>query len=171
MRDGAHAREPSARPGGLSLRTSGPLDTQSLDADYLIMTAQSRFTAPELAMLRQARILGVRAGAEHRYTGVWTVVVEDRVFVRSWNDKPTGWYRAFRTSRRGAISVGKTEIAVVARPVRSDRIRHAVSQAYADKYTTKASAQWVAGFAEPHREATTLELVPGRSASPGGHGG
>lgn len=111
-------------------------------------------------MLQQAKILGVRAGAEHRFTGVWIVVVDDRVFVRSWNDKPTGWYRAFRESPRGAISVGKIEIAIVARAVRSERIRHAVSQGYAEKYNTKASEKWVAGFAEPQREATTLELVP-----------
>ena len=39
--------------------------------------------------LNDAKILGVRAGTEHRYTGVWVVVVEGRVFVRSWNDKPT----------------------------------------------------------------------------------
>ena len=124
------------------------------------MTIQQRFTASDLVMLQQAKILGVRAGAEHRYTGVWTVVVEHRVFVRSWNDKPGGWYRAFRASPRGAISVGKTEIAVLARSVRSERIRHAVSQAYAVKYPTKASEKWVSGFAEPQREATTLELVP-----------
>ena len=38
---------------------------------------------------RSAKIMGVRAGTEHRYTGVWVVVVNDRVFARSWNDKPT----------------------------------------------------------------------------------
>ena len=35
-----------------------------------------------------------------------------------------------------------------------------VALAYAKKYPTKGSAQWVRGFAEAHREATTLELVP-----------
>lgn len=129
------------------------------------MAAQPRFTASELAMLQKARILGVRAGAEHRYTGVWTVVVEDRVFVRSWNNKPTGWYQALRSTGHGAISVGKTELAIATRPVRSARIRRAVSEAYAAKYDTKASEKWVVGFAEPHREATTLELVPAGGTS------
>ena len=44
--------------------------------------------------------------------------------------------------------------------VRSERLRRAVSQAYALKYDTKASEKWVRGFAEKEREATTLELVP-----------
>jgi hypothetical protein len=35
-----------------------------------------------------------------------------------------------------------------------------VTQAYAWKYDTKASEKWVRGFAEPHRCATTLELLP-----------
>src|SRR5262245_22105789 len=126
------------------------------------MTAARRFSGPELEELAKAKILGVRAGAEHRYTGVWVVVVEGRVFVRSWswNDKPTGWYRAFRAQPLGSIQVAGREIAVRARQLRGDRLRDAVTRAYAGKYNTKASEKWVRGFAEPSRAATTLELLP-----------
>jgi hypothetical protein len=89
------------------------------------------------------------------------VVVEDRVFVRTWNDLPTGWYRAFRREPRGALRVGDRELAARVLPVRSPRLRAAVTAAYAAKYPTPASRKWVRGFAEPEREATTLELVPG----------
>ena len=118
-----------------------------------------RFPAAELELLRHAKILGVRSGSDHRYTGVWVVVVEGRVFVRSWDNRPAGWFRAFREEPRGAISAGGREIAVSARHVRSGRLRRAVSEAYAAKYPTRASAGWVRGFAEPAREATTLEMV------------
>ena len=111
--------------------------------------------------MAQAKILGVRAGAEHRYTGVWVVVVEGRAFVRPWNDKPTGWYRAFRAEPRGSIQLPGREIAVRARQTRSERLQNAVTRAYAEKYNTKASEKWVRGFAEPRRAVTTLELVPG----------
>ena len=124
------------------------------------MTAAQRFSDADLAALRAAKILGVRAGTEHRFTGVWVVVVDDRVFVRSWNDEPTGWFRAFRAEPLGAASVGGREIAVRARHVRSDAMRRAVTAAYGEKYPTKGSQRWVRGFAEPAREATTLELVP-----------
>jgi hypothetical protein len=120
----------------------------------------TRFSEPELAQLERLKILGVRAGVEHRYTGVWLVVVERRVFVRSWNDAPTGWYRAFRAEPRGSISLGGTDRPVRARQLRSDRLRRAVTEAYAAKYDTKGSQRWVRGFAEAAREATTLELVP-----------
>jgi hypothetical protein len=110
---------------------------------------------------RNAKIIGVRAGTEHRYTGVWVVVVDGRVFVRSWNDKPTGWFRAFRNHPSGTIQVGALEIPVRAKPVRGARIRDAVTAAYGEKYNTKASKKWVEGFAEPVRALTTLEFVPG----------
>src|SRR5262249_44827687 len=124
------------------------------------MTAARRFSGPELEELAQAKILGVRAGAEHRYTGVWVVVVEGRVFVRSWNDKPTGWYRAFHAQPLGSIRLAGREIALRARQLRGERLRDAVTRAYADKYNTKASEKWLRGFAAPGRAAATLELMP-----------
>ena len=117
------------------------------------------FSRAQLDALDAAKILGVRSGTEHRYTGVWVVVVEDRVFVRSWNDKPTGWYRAFLEEPRGSIQVGEKQIAVRGRPARSERLRRLVTEGYAAKYPTKGSARWVTGFAEPKREANTLELL------------
>ena len=127
----------------------------------IVATATKRFPERALAELRRAKILGVRSGDEHRYTGVWVVVVEDRVFVRSWNDKPTGWYRAFLAEPDGTIQVGDREIRVRGRTSRSERLRRAVTAAYAEKYPTPGSRKWVGGFAEEHRMATTLEFVPG----------
>ncbi len=111
-------------------------------------------------LLGKAKILGVRAGTEHKYTGVWVVVVENRVFVRSWNDKPTGWFRSFKEEPRGTIQAEELELPVKGKTVRSTRIRDAVTAAIAEKYPTKGSRKWVEGFAEPERVLTTLEFVP-----------
>lgn len=127
------------------------------------MTTAPRFPASDVDALDQATILGVRSGTTHRHTAVWVVVVERRVFVRSWNDKPTGWYRALRAAPHGTIVIGGKagrELPIRARAVRSARLRAAVTTAYASKYPTPGSKKWVAGFAEPQREANTLELVP-----------
>lgn len=124
------------------------------------MPKNATFSEDVVESLRNSKIIGIRAGTEHRYTGIWVVVVEGRPFVRSWNDKPTGWCRAFRKEANGSIQVAGTEIAVRARHTRSARIREAVTDALGQKYNTKASRKWVEGFAEPAREATTLELVP-----------
>ncbi len=60
------------------------------------MAKDPKFSAKIVEALRNAKIIGVRSGTEHRYTGVWVVVVGNRVFARSWSDKPTGWFRAFK---------------------------------------------------------------------------
>jgi hypothetical protein len=107
-------------------------------------------------------MLGIRAGTGlHRFTGIWFVVVDERVFVRPWNDKPSGWRRAFLRQARGAITVSEREIAVRVRQVRGDRLLDAIDSAYAEKYDTKASQKWVRGFATPRRRQTTTELLPG----------
>ncbi len=123
-------------------------------------TKPLRFSDALLHALGEAKILGVRAGSEHRYTGVWVVIVHNRVFVRSRNDKPTGWFRAFRAEPRGSIKLAQREIPIRVRQTRSSRLRETVSAAYAEKYTTKASQKWVQGFREKERARATLELVP-----------
>jgi hypothetical protein len=120
----------------------------------------SKFSKAIVEAARSAKIMGVRAGTEHKFTGVWVVVVDDRVFARSWSDKPTGWFRAFRKQPAGTIQIGEREIPVRGKPVRSARILDAVTLAFGEKYNTKASRKWVDGFAEPERMATTIEFIP-----------
>jgi hypothetical protein len=59
-----------------------------------------------------------------------------------------------------AVQLGDREIRVRGVIPRGDRIRHAVTAAYGEKYNTKASQKWVKGFADGSRLRTTLELVP-----------
>jgi hypothetical protein len=124
------------------------------------MPKADTFTDDVVEAFRRAKILGVRAGSEHRYTGVWVVVVDGRVFARSWNDKPTGWFQAFRKQASGTVQVGELEIPVRGRVVRSGRLRDAVTVAFGEKYPTKGSRKWVEGFAEAERVANTIEFLP-----------
>jgi len=122
--------------------------------------AARRFSKASIEALAHAKMIGVRAGTAHKYTGVWVVVVEGRVFVRSWNDKPTGWFRAFLDEPAGSIQFADVERKVRATPTRSQRLQDAVSAAYGEKYDTRASQKWVRGFAQPKRAVNTLELTP-----------
>ncbi|HEV2719189.1 MAG TPA: DUF2255 family protein, partial [Thermoanaerobaculia bacterium] len=54
-----------------------------------------RFSDDVLAKLGRGRTLRIRAGKEHRFIGIWVVVVGGRVFVRSWDVRPGGWFHAF----------------------------------------------------------------------------
>ena len=125
------------------------------------MTAVRGFSKPVIDALDSAKIIGVRSGTEHRYTGVWCVVVNGRVFTRSWSDKPTGWFRAFTEQPVGTIQIPNArEVRVRGKKVRGDRLLDAIDDAHAEKYDTPASKKWVRGFAQAKRRATTMEFVP-----------
>ena len=125
------------------------------------MGSSNRFSKAIVAAIRDGKILGIRAGTKpHRIIGIWAVVVEGRVFVRSYSLKPRSWYRTFLEEPRGIIEVDGRQIRV--RPVftRSERLKAAVDRAYAEKFPTPGSRQFVEGFKEKKRRDTTTELVP-----------
>ena len=114
-----------------------------------------------IAAIDAAKILGVRAGqrSTHKFTGVWPLVVGDRVFARSWTQKPGGWYRSFQDDPLGMLQVGERQVRVRAVPVRSKRILDAMELAYAEKYPTPGSQKYVRGFKTAPRRAATVEFV------------
>jgi hypothetical protein len=121
-----------------------------------------RFSRPVVAAIDQSKILGVRAGAraDHRFIGIWAVVVDGRVFARSWTLKKGGWYRTLLEDPLGAIQVGNREVRMRAVRARGERIRDAVEQAYADKYATPGALKYVRGFRTARRRESTIEFVP-----------
>jgi hypothetical protein len=115
-----------------------------------------------VAALDAARIFGVRAGArsDHRFIGVWPIVIDGRVFARSWTQKAGGWYRTFLEDPLGTIQVGEREVRVRATHPRGKKILDAIEDAYAAKYPTPGSRKYVRGFRTERRRATTTEFVP-----------
>src|SRR5437773_9208856 len=99
------------------------------------MKSKRRFPQPVVNSIRDEKILGIRAGTKpHRIIGIWAVVVEGRVFVRSWSLKPRSWYRTFLEEPRGVVEINGREIPVRAVFTRSERLKDAVDQAYREKF-------------------------------------
>ena len=125
------------------------------------MKTKRKFSDKILAVLRDGKILGIRAGSgPHRFIGLWMVVVEGRVFVRSWGVKPGGWYHAFLEDPRGVVQVAEREIRIRAVRTRSERLKDAVDRAYREKYNTPFALKYVRDLKRPKSRATTTELVP-----------
>jgi hypothetical protein len=119
------------------------------------------FPKETVAEIREVSILRIRAGTQpHRIIGIWAVVVEGRVFVRSWSLKPRSWWRTFLEEPRGVIVAGGREIRVRAVQTRSDRLKDAVSRAYLEKYGTGGSLKFARDLGREKSRATTTELVP-----------
>lgn len=122
---------------------------------------RARFAPGILASIGKGPILGIRAGTQpHRFIGIWAVVVQDRVFVRSWSLKPRSWYRTFLEEPRGTINVDGREVAVRAVRTRSERLKDAVDRAYLEKYRTPGSIKYARDLGRKKSRDTTTELVP-----------
>ena len=125
------------------------------------MATAKRFPQKTVETIHEAKILGIRAGTKpHRIIGIWAVIVEGRVFVRSYTLKERSWYRTLLEEPRGIIEVDGKRIKVRAVFTRSERLKKLVDRAYAEKFPTPGSRVFVQGFKEKKRRDTTTELVP-----------
>ncbi|HEV7921370.1 MAG TPA: DUF2255 family protein [Thermoanaerobaculia bacterium] len=121
----------------------------------------ARFSDEVIAAIRKSLVLGIRAGGgTHKIIGIWAVVVERRVFIRSWGLKAGGWYATFLAERRGVMRIDDRIIPVRAVRTRSERLKAAVDEAYAAKYHTKGSMRWVQDLKRTASRDSTMELVP-----------
>jgi hypothetical protein len=115
-----------------------------------------------LTRIAEEKILGIRAGKDsaHRIIGIWAVVVEGRVFARSWGLKPRSWWRTLLDHPHGSLFVEDLEISVRTIQTRSERLKDLVSQAYREKYNTPGSVQYVKDLSHKKSRETTTELIP-----------
>jgi hypothetical protein len=125
------------------------------------MKVKRRFAKDTLAAIDESKTLRIRAGTRpHRFIGIWVVVVEGRVFVRSWSLKPRSWYRTFLEEPRGAVQVAGRKMPVRAVHTRSERLKDAVDRAYLAKYNTPWAIKFARDLGSAKSRATTTELVP-----------
>jgi hypothetical protein len=120
-----------------------------------------RFNENILAVLRKSKGLRIRAGpGTHRFIGIWFVMVNDRVFVRSWSVKPSGWYRTFLEQPSGTMKIAQLKIEIRAVKTRDKRVRDAIDRAYMVKYSTAGALKYARDLGSAKSRATTLELRP-----------
>jgi hypothetical protein len=124
---------------------------------------KKNFTKLVLDSIQKEKILGIRAGSDpnHRVIGIWVVVVEGRVFVRSWSMKPRSWWRTFVEDPYGEIVPAnrKRGIKVRAVQVKSEKLKDDVSAAYKEKYNTPGSVRYVEDMSKKPSRDTTTELI------------
>ena len=122
------------------------------------MTTQTQFDKATLAQIDAQQLVGIRAGRKpHRLLYIWMVVVDDRVFVRSWLVSPRSWYHTFKMEGVGMLYSNGREIPVLARPIQDNATNAVVNNAYQEKYRMSREV-W--DMISPRSIATTIELLP-----------
>jgi hypothetical protein len=116
-----------------------------------------------LKCIKETQISSVCVGKDRtKFTGIWMVEVEDRIFARSYYGAERSWYTAFLEGNEGSIKCGKEIIPVRGeKPADINILSRAIIKAYEEKYLVKAhNKKWVNGFKEPERVARTMEFIP-----------
>lgn len=86
-------------------------------------------------------------------TPIWVVVVDDQVFVRTWQRRTTGWYGRATVRRRAVILISGEPIDVVVTAT-GDADAAAINDAYCEKYGLSGASSMITAEAQ----ASTLHL-------------
>lgn len=69
-------------------------------------------------------------------TWIWSVVVDDAVYVRAYNGTNSRWYQSARSQGAGRITAGGIEKDVVFTPIDDPELNDRIDAAYEAKYGT-----------------------------------
>lgn len=122
-----------------------------------------KFSKEFLKCINETQITSLRAGKDRsKFTGIWMVEVDGRIFGRSYNLSERSWYTAFLNGDEGDIKCGKEIIPVKGlKPADINSVTKAINKAYEKKYLVKGyNNKWVDGLCQPERIARTMEFIP-----------
>jgi len=103
-------------------------------------------------------IVGIKAGLQREtFLDIWMVVVNDRIFARSWGFAKKSWYNTFLEDSIGQIRCGKAILSVNACiPSDIDELTSHINNAYLTKYSTK---QYAKPITEKEHVEKTMEFI------------
>ncbi|WP_213816932.1 DUF2255 family protein [Glaciihabitans sp. dw_435] len=105
---------------------------------------------------RELRVAGMRMdGTLRKGVIIWSVRVDDDIFIRSVDGPNASWFRGTQVRGEGRIQAGGVTRAVIFVPV--DDNKEQVDDAYRAKYGTGSS---VRAINAPKASATTMRLDP-----------
>ncbi|RDV15011.1 DUF2255 family protein [Pontibacter diazotrophicus] len=120
------------------------------------------FDQETLAYIRNNNLIGIKAGSEReKFLPIWKVLVDDRVFARSWGFGKRSWFNTFLNNANGQIQCGDKITAIRASiPEESENLQERISQAYLDKYDKGENSFYARGIIKPEHVAKTMEFKP-----------
>ena len=112
----------------------------------------------ELAGDEELVLVLSREGRKDLRFPVWLVVVDDALYVRSYQGVTTGWYRAVVAEQHQSIVIDGRDTRVLFEFVpRTDDVNRAIDSAYLAKY---ASFDYRDAMVEPAAVDATLRILP-----------
>lgn len=106
-------------------------------------------------------LIGLKAGEERTtFLDIWMVVVNNRVFARSWGFAEKSWYNTFLSDSKGQIKCGGDVYNINGIiPADLDEITEQINNAYIKKYNNPNNAKYVYGIIRKQHVEKTMEFV------------
>jgi len=92
-------------------------------------------------------------------TWIWSVVVDDALFVRAYNGRNSEWYKAAVNQKAGRITaVGKTKEVIFEQADADARLNDLIDDAYRKKYS---GSPYLSSMISDRARAATIKVIPG----------
>lgn len=103
---------------------------------------------------------GIKAGADRKdFLDIWMVVVDDRIFARSWGFAERSWYNTFLQNPKGAIKCDDMIFSIEAFIPKDNKvITEKINNAYLAKYNSPHNIEYAKGIIEKKHVEKTMEF-------------
>ncbi|MBG9378535.1 DUF2255 family protein [Panacibacter sp. DH6] len=114
-----------------------------------------------LAYINNNSLAGIKAGSDrHDFLDIWMVVVDDRIFARSWGFAERSWYNTFLKDPAGQIKCGDTVFSIRASvPTDNDLLTPKINSAYLAKYHAASNLTYTSAIITGRHIEKTMEFV------------
>lgn len=114
-----------------------------------------------LDYIQNHTIIGIKAGYQRpEFLEIWMVVVQNRIFARSWGLAERSWYNSFLENSLGEIQCGEMIYPIKALiPEDINNLTEEINQAYLTKYNSSHNSPYSQGIIQEKHIAKTMEFI------------
>lgn len=114
-----------------------------------------------LNYIQNNTIIGIKAGFQRPdFLEIWMVIIQNRIFARSWGLAERSWYNTFLENPEGEIQCGENIYPIKAFiPKDINDLTEEINEAYLTKYYTAHNIPYSQGIIQKKHVAKTMEFV------------
>jgi hypothetical protein len=114
-----------------------------------------------ISFIKDNNLIGIKAGLDRpAFLDIWMVVVDNRIFARSWGFAERSWYNTFLQNPKGQIKCGDKVFSIKAAiPTDKEKITEKINLAYLTKYNKEHNIEYAKGIVQANHIEKTMEFI------------
>lgn len=114
-----------------------------------------------IAYINSNNLIGIKAGFDRpNFLDIWMVVVDNRIFARSWGFAEKSWFIRFLQNPLGHIKCGNDVYLIKAFvPSDNDLITEKINMAYLTKYNSGYNIAYAEGIVRKEHVNRAMEFI------------